>query len=95
MEKLKNIIKWVGVDGLLHFLACYGLMLAVYPMYSEHCTGAVVASCATVIVAIVKEIYDAIAKGATIHQAIHDFICDGIGMAAGSLTWFIWYLAGL
>ena len=94
MEKLKNILKWVGVDGLIHFLVTFALMLVIYPLYSDHCTGAVVASVATLLVAVAKEIYDAI-KGATIQQATHDFITDAVGMAAGSLVWLLWYLANL
>lgn len=94
MEKLRNIMKWVGVDGLLHFLACYACMLVIYPLYGDHCTGAVVACVATLFVAVAKEIYDAI-KGATWPQAAHDFIMDAVGMAAGSLVWLIWYLANL
>ena len=32
MEKLKTICRWGGVDGLLPFLVCYGMMLAITPI---------------------------------------------------------------
>ena len=90
MEKFRNIMKWIAVDGLLHFLACYAIMLAFMPMVGIWWTTAI-----TLSAAIGKEVIEALRGKNNKTQVIHDFICDGLGMAAGSLVWLLWYLANL
>lgn len=92
MEKLKAIIKWIAVDGLLHFLVCHLLMVTVFPMFPDSTTGAIVASSLTAFAIVVKELYDMIAKSATSKQCWHDIICGSAGMLAGALTWLLWCL---
>ena len=52
MEKLKNIIKWIATDGLLHFLVCYAMMVSLTPLIGFY------ALIPTTIVAAAKEAYD-------------------------------------
>ena len=77
MRKLiKSIIKWIAVDGLLHFLVCYALMLTFTPI-----VGIWWAVLITVIPAIAKELWDGlIQKDNDIRQIAHDLVCDGVGM---------------
>lgn len=86
MEKFKEITKWVGVDGLLHFLVCYAMMLAFTPI-----VGVWWAMGITTVAAIGKEVYDAI-KGATLSALGHDFICDAIGLLSAVCTIILWLI---
>ena len=90
MEKIKNAIKWIGVDGLLHFLVCYALMLALTPIIGWY------ALIPTAIVAAGKEGYDFhIQKSNNKQQVVHDLICDAAGVASAYATmaiWLIYYL---
>ena len=90
MEKLKEIIKWIAVDGLLHFLACYAIMLAFIPMVGIWWTTAI-----TLSTAIGKEVIDVLRAKNNKEQAIHDLICDAVGMATAYLTIFLWWLCNL
>lgn len=82
MEKLKNAIKWVGVDGLLHILTCYAMMLALTPMI-----GFAVASYATALAAALKEAFDYFyQKDNDIVAVGHDFACDAVGYILACLT---------
>jgi hypothetical protein len=85
MEKIKNAIskalawlkkayQWLDKEGgMLHFLACYALMLTFAPL------GFGWASAITWGVAIAKEICDIICRSNTIQQALNDIIRDAIG----------------
>ena len=87
MEKLKNIIKWIGTDGLLHFLVCYAMMLALSPIIGWY------ALIPTAIVAAAKEGYDFhIRKSNNKQQVVHDLICDAAGIAAAYATMAIWLI---
>ena len=90
MEKLRNIMKWVGVDGLLHFLACYACMLTFMPM-----VGLWWAEASTLALAIGKEVYDALRGANNKEQMLHDFVCDAAGLAAATCTIFVWWLCNL
>lgn len=77
MEKLKQAIKWIGTDGLLHFLACYAMMMTLVPL-----TGYTIALIATSVTAIAKEAYDFFIQGEKdMLNARHDLICDAAGLA--------------
>ena len=87
MEKLKNIIKWIGADGLLHFLVCYAMMLALTPLMGFY------ALIPTATVAAAKEGYDYhIEKDNNREQVIHDLICDGAGVLCAYITILLWLI---
>lgn len=87
MEKLKKILKWVGTDGLLHFLVCYALMLTFTPM-----VGVWWSILIAIVPSLAKEGWDYfVQKDNDRSQVIHDLICDGLGMATAYLTIFLWW----
>ena len=90
MEKLKEIIKWIAVDGLLHFLACYAIMLTCEPVIGIWWTTAI-----TLSTAMGKEVIDALRGKNNKTQVIHDLICDGFGILMSDVTFFIWWLCNL
>lgn len=88
MEKIKNAIKsayqWLDKEGgMLHFLACYALMLTFAPF------GFGWASAITWGVAIAKEICDIARKRNTLKQALNDIVRDAIGWGCASVVWLI------
>lgn len=85
MEKLKNIIKWIATDGLLHFLVCYAMMVSLTPLIGFY------ALIPTTIVAAAKEAYDFhIRKTNNLEQVAHDLICDLAGIVAAYATMLVW-----
>lgn len=85
MEKIKNIIKWIAADGLLHFLVCYALILSLTPIIGFY------ALIPTIIAALGKEGYDYhIRKSNNREQVVHDLICDGAGIVAAYATMLVW-----
>ena len=89
MEKLKTICRWVGVDGFLHIMACYAIMLALTPV-----VGVWWATAVTVAVAVVKETVDGM-KGAEAYAITHDLICDAAGLILADCTIFVWWICNL
>ena len=88
LNKLRQLIKWIAVDGLLHFLVCYSMMLTLMPIIGIWWT-----ILATAIVALGKEAYDFfIQKDNNKEQVIHDLICDAIGILVALITMLIWKL---
>ena len=88
MEKIKEIINWVGSDGLLHLLVCWLLILVITPM-----NGIWVAVLTAILLSLGKEVWDVlIQKDNDKTQAIHDLICDGVGIMAGLLTIMLWWI---
>lgn len=76
METIKKMLKWVGIDGLLHFLVCYAMMLTLAPMI-----GLAWAVLATTGVAVLKEVWDfCIQKDNDAEQVLHDAIFDVVGI---------------
>lgn len=87
MEKLKNIIKWIAADGLLHFLLCYATMLALSPIIGWW------AILPTAFLAAAKEGFDFfIQKDNNKQQVIHDLICDGAGVVCAYITMLLWLI---
>lgn len=85
MEKLKNVIitayQWLSKEGgMLHFLACYAIMLTFAPL------GYWWATAITWAVAIVKEGADIVRKSNTWKQSLNDLLRDAIGWGAASLV---------
>lgn len=88
MEKIKEILSWVGVDGLLHLLVCWLVILVITPM-----NGIWAAVLAAVLLSLGKEAWDVlIQKDNDKIQAVHDLICDAAGVLAGLLTIALWWV---
>lgn len=84
-ESIKKIKEWVATDGLLHFLVCYAMILALSPIIGFY------ALIPTTIVAAAKEGYDYhVKKSNTLEQVIHDLVCDLAGIVAAYATMLIW-----
>lgn len=78
---LRTTLKWMGTDGLLHFLSCYALMLTFFPFIGWY------ALIPTFVAAIGKEHYDLfIEKDNTAEQVRHDLICDAAGTFVAMLV---------
>lgn len=68
--------KWIGIDGLLHFLVCYAMILTFVPI-----VGFWWSLFATIVASMCKEIFDYFIQKDNNKQAvIHDLIMDGIGI---------------
>jgi hypothetical protein len=91
MGKIKEILNWVAVDGLLHLLVCFAMMLALTPVVVEIWW----AIAATASVAVAKEVFDALCGRNTWSQMAHDFICDGVGLLLAACTVFVWWVCNL
>ena len=80
-EQVTRLIKWMGADGLLHFLVCYALMLTITPLENYWwAIGATIAASAT------KEAWDYfVQKDNTMPQVLHDVIMDVAGILAASI----------
>lgn len=89
MDKIKEIMKWIGIDGLLHVITCFACMLAFTPI-----VGVWWAIGITTAVAIGKEAIDAI-KGADIKAINHDFVCDAVGLILAVCTIGLWWIFNL
>lgn len=86
MERLKKLIKWVAIDGWLHILVCYSIMLALTPMI-----GIWLGLLIVMVVSAIKEAYDYyIQKDNNREQVIHDVVCDMIGMVAAIIALLFW-----
>lgn len=85
---MKKLLKWIGYDGLLHFLVCYAMLLTFTPIVGLWW------ALATVCVASVgKEAWDYfVEKDNNKEQVIHDLICDGVGILCSLVTILIWAL---
>ena len=76
METIKKMLKWVGIDGLLHFLVCYAMMMTFAVLLNL--TWAVFI---TTTASVTKEVIDfCIQKDNDESQVVHDVICDVIGI---------------
>lgn len=77
--------KWVAIDGFLHLLICWLLVLNFTIIFNVwEAVGL------TLIMALLKEVFDRfIQKDNTWSQVLHDIICDLIGLILGLIpTWF-------
>ena len=86
MEKIKNFFRWIGTDGLLHFLSCYSLMTLALLV------GIWWALLITVVLAVAKEAFDYhIQKERDLKAVRHDLIFDLLGIVA-SLLYLLYLL---
>lgn len=75
MEKIKNFLKWIGMDGLLHFLVCYALMTISLLVGIWWALGI------TILLALVKEAVDFFIQKDNDKKAVfHDLIMDAAGI---------------
>lgn len=82
---LKKIFQWVNIDGLLHFLTCYALILTFSNIFNLQ-----IGFLLTIVIAILKEIYDIYIKKCNNYiQALHDIIMDIIGVIIGVIIFII------
>lgn len=85
---IKSIIKWIAVDGLLHFLVCYALMLTFTPIVGIWWT-----LLTTTLIALAKEAYDFfIDKDNDMQAVIHDIILDASGILMALIILLVWQL---
>lgn len=88
MGKIKNAIKWVGTDGLLHFLSCYAMTLALTPIIGIWWT-----LLTTTLIALAKEAWDYFyQKDNNKNAVLHDLILDACGILVALITMLIWKL---
>ena len=89
-ETLKKIKEWVATDGLLHFLVCYALMVALTPIIGWW------ALLVTIFAALGKEGYDYfVEKDNNKEQVIHDLMCDCAGIILAYCTILVWWIVYL
>lgn len=76
METIKRMLKWVGIDGLLHFLVCYAMMLTFTPIVGMTWTIIFTTS-----LAVTKEVIDfCIQKDNDEKAVLHDLSFDVAGV---------------
>lgn len=86
MEKIKNIFKWVAVDGLLHILCVFAIIMACTPIVGLWWSIGI-----AVIASALKEAYDVvIQQDNNKEQVIHDVICDGVGLVLALAVMLLW-----
>ena len=90
MGKLKEIIKWIATDGLLHIQSCYSINLACVPVVGYWWAKGITAA-----FAIGKEVVDVLRGKNNWEQVSHDLICDAAGMLMTDLTVLVWWLCNL
>lgn len=74
-----NLLSKIGIDGMAHIIVCQNLVMwsfKLMPLWS--------AIIITVVIFILKEIYDKYCKKTEF--SIKDIICDCAGLALGVLT---------
>ena len=85
LETLKKIKEWVAIDGLLHFLVCYVIIVSLTPLIGWW------ALLVTILAALGKEAWDYfIQKDNNKEQVVHDLICDGVGLVLAYCTMLVW-----
>lgn len=86
MEKLKELRKWIGSDGLLHFLVCYAVTLTLTPFVGVWWTLLIV-----IATSCFKEAWDYfVQRDNDKEQVIHDLICDGAGVMIALTVLILW-----
>lgn len=75
-NKLKNFVR---VDGLLHLLVCYCLIVTAALVPGGLLAGIIVAVAAS----LFKESYDITVKKNPKKDSVHDLICDAVGVLLG------------
>lgn len=82
MKKIINtILKYIAIDGLLHFLVCYAIVITF--ALADQSVFPIAGTMVAVFCAFIKEVWDISYKHQNKKATIHDIIFDalGIGMA--------------
>lgn len=88
LSKLRQLIKWIADDGLLHFLLCYAIMLTLTPVIGVWWT--LLTVCLS---ALGKEAFDYfIQKDNDMQAVIHDIILDASGILMALIILLVWQL---
>ena len=83
----KSIKNFVGLDGVLHFLACAVIMFTFFPILDNIGNAVIVAT----VVALAKEYFDILIKRVnTLKQSLKDILFDALGV--GYAVLFLVYL---
>jgi hypothetical protein len=83
---MKRILNWIAVDGLLHLLVCYSIILTIAPIINLWWAISI-----TIIIASIKEIVDYFyQKDNNLQQVLHDLICGFVGMFGALIVMFLW-----
>ena len=83
---MKKILKWIGTDGLLHFMVCYAMLLTFTPIVGLWWALAIVC-----VASVGKEAWDfLIEKDNDKEAVIHDLVCDVAGAAMAMATICMW-----
>lgn len=90
IDKLKAIVKavlaWMRNDGIIHNLICYSAFLTLAPLIGTGWARGV-----TIALALGKEAFDIfVQKDNDWREALHDLICDAIGILEAELTVALW-----
>lgn len=80
MKKIFNAIwKYMAIDGLLHFLVCYAIVITF--ALADPCVFPIAGTMVAVGCAFFKEAYDVTFKHQDKKATIHDAIFDVLGIA--------------
>lgn len=80
-DALRKVKEWVALDGLLHFLVCYCLMVAFFPIVGWWNFLVVIS------LALLKEGVDYfIEKDNDIKAVAHDLVMDAVGILTAMAT---------
>lgn len=87
MKIFKFLKNFVGLDGVLHFLACAVIVFTFFPILDNIGNAVIVAT----VVAIAKEYLDILIKRVnTLKQSLKDILFDALGVCYAVL--FLVYL---
>lgn len=87
MKIIKSIKNFVGLDGVLHFLACAVSVFTFFPILDNIGNAVIVAT----VIAIAKEYFDILIKRVnTLKQSLKDILFDALGV--GYAVLFLIYL---
>ena len=76
----------MGIDGLLHFLVSTFIVQTICLVLNTPFLAIILA----IIAGLAKEVWDVlIQKDNTITQALHDVVCNIIGITFGTLTYIL------
>lgn len=90
MEKIKNFIKWVAIDGLQHIETIALVFLVFVPI-----TGFGWATLVAVLAGLGREVIQYLRGENTKEQVHHDMICNGIGLLLGYIVYATWWMCNI
>ena len=89
MKKILDFIKkgwaWIATDGLLHFAFSALLILIAFPIIKWW------SLLFALLVGVLKQVYEITVKKSDPKLAIHDLLCDGIGIVMAVIILLVGY----